>query len=314
MSGVAGAGPLDPESRDLIAAFEASAPPPPDSVSVEEFRQGAYDTLRIAIEPPHPTVAKDVTIPGPGGADIPARRYQPAESEAEGMLVYFHGGGFVRGDLDTHDPLCRALAGAAGCTLISVAYRRAPEHPFPAAVEDALAAAAWATGGSAGPVAVGGDSSGGNLAAVAALETSGLAAQLLLYPVTDATMSAPSLDELAEGRMLTRASMQWYYDQYLPNRAQRTDPRASPLLAPDHAGLAPAIVVTAGQDPVRDDGERYALKLEASGTPVSHLRYPGTVHSFMLYAGALAAGREGIEAVGAQLQRIFRKGGNPALK
>jgi acetyl esterase len=314
VSGAAGAGELDPEARDLIAAFEASSPPSPDSVTVDELRQGAHDALRIAIEPPHPTVAKDVTVPRPNGADIPARRYQPAEDGATGLLVYFHGGGFVRGDLDTHDPLCRALAGAAGCTVVSVAYRRAPEHPFPAAVDDAVAATAWATGGSAGPVAVGGDSSGGNLAAVAALATDRLAAQLLLYPVTDATMSAPSLDELAEGRMLTRAAMEWYYHQYLPDRAQRTDPRASPLLAADHAGLAPAIVVTAGQDPVRDDGERYAAKLQAAGTPVTHLRYPGTVHSFMLYAGALATGREAIEAVAARLRAIFHEGGNPALK
>ena len=344
---------LDPEARELIAAFEANPPPSPATVPVEEYRRAAYDSLRLAAEPARPTLAKDVTVPGRDG-DLPARRYRPTGEEhspiasagaqsdrrsgehrtedltrastaariqggSEGLLLYFHGGGFVRGDLDTHDPLCRALAGAGGCTVVSVAYRRAPEHPFPAAVEDAIAATAWATAGSAGPVAVGGDSSGGNLAAVAALATrdgggTPLAAQLLLYPVTDATMSAPSLDELAEGRMLTRAAMEWFYDQYLPDRALRRDPRASPLLAPRHDELAPAIVVTAGQDPVRDDGERYAAKLEAAGTPVRHLRYEGTIHSFMLYAGALRKGRDAIEAVGAELRRALRKGPNSALK
>ncbi len=305
------AGSLDPEARELIAAFEADPPPPPWTVPVEQYRRAAHDSLRLAAEPLHPTLANDVTVPGGDGV-LPARRYRPTDGQSEGLLVYFHGGGFVRGDLDTHDPLCRALAGAAGCTVLSVGYRRAPEHPFPAAVDDAIAATAWATGGSAGPVGVGGDSSGGNLAAVAALAArpgggTPLAAQLLLYPVTDATMSAPSLGELAEGRMLTRAAMEWFYDQYLPDHAQRQDPRASPLLAKRHDGLAPAIVVTAGQDPVRDDGERYATRLAAAGTPVRHLRYEGMIHSFMLYAGALAAGREAIEAVGAELRRSLRK-------
>lgn len=304
-------GPLDDEARELIATLEAHPPGPPGTVPVEDFRRAALDLLRFAAEPPWPTLAKDIAIPGPAG-DMPARRYRPTDGEPEGLLVYFHGGGFVRGDLDTHDPLCRALAGTASATVLSVAYRRAPEHPFPAAVEDAIAATAWATGGSAGPVAVGGDSSGGNLAAVAALAArdgggTPLAAQLLLYPVTDATMSAPSLDELGEGRMLTRAMMEWFYDQYLPDPAQRDHPRASPLLAQRHDGLPPAIVVTAGQDPVRDDGERYAARLQQAGTPVHHLRYPGTIHSFILYAGALERGRQGIEAVGAELRRTLRE-------
>ena len=309
--------PIDDEARDFLNLAEANPPPPARDVSIEEFRRLAHDALQVSGDPEPVEQIGDEEVPGAAGR-LRARRYVPAQRD-DGLLVYFHGGGFVRGDLDTHDPLCRALAGAGGCTVVSVAYRRAPEHPFPAAVEDAIAATAWATAGSAGPVAVGGDSSGGNLAAVAALATrdgggTPLAAQLLLYPVTDATMSAPSLDELTEGRMLTRAAMEWFYDQYLPDRALRRDPRASPLLAPRHDELAPAIVVTAGQDPVRDDGERYAAKLEAAGTPVRHLRYEGTIHSFMLYAGALRKGRDAIEAVGAELRRALRKGPNPALK
>ncbi len=211
----------------------------------------------------------------------------------------------------THDPLCRRLANRTGCELLAIDYRLAPEHPFPAAAEDAIAVTGWALEQSTGPVAVGGDSSGGNIATVAAIHARDagwpeIAAQLLLYPVTDATMASASLEELAEGRMLTRDVLSWMYDQYLPPGADRSDPRVSPVLAESLEGLPPTVLVTAGNDPLRDDGTRYAARLEAAGVPVEHLSYAGTIHSFMLYAGVLEAGLEGARAVGVAMARLLQ--------
>ena len=307
--------PLDDQARALLDMVAANPPPPPGSVPVEEFRRAAHDALAVAGERVEMQSVEDERVPG-GEGELTARRYRPP-GELHGLLVYFHGGGFVRGDLDTHDPLCRRLARDAGCELLAVDYRLAPEHPHPAGADDALAVTAWAERGADGPVAVGGDSSGGNLAAVATLRARdrggpAIAAQLLLYPVTDVTMSSPSLGELAEGRMLTRSSLAWMYDQYLPPGRDRSDPSASPLLAESLAGLPAAVIVTAGNDPLRDDGTRYAERLEAAGVPVRHLAYPGTIHSFMLLAGALEVGVEACAAAGAALSDALRTARNPA--
>lgn len=307
--------PLDAEARAFLDAVAANAPPPPESMTIEEFRQAAYAALAVAGEREPMAAVQDTEVAGAQGP-LRARRYVPAEGAA-GLLVYFHGGGFVRGDLETHDPLCRRLARAAECELLAIDYRLAPEHPFPAAVDDALAVVESVAADRSAPVAVGGDSSGANLAAVAALHARdaggpALAAQVLLYPVTDATMSSPSLDELASGRMLTRAALAWMYDRYLPEGVDRADSRASPLLAEDHSGVAPAVIVTAGNDPLRDDGARYAERLIDSGVDVKHLSYEGTIHSFMLYAGALGAGLEATAAVGAALRPLLRMPRNPA--
>ena len=307
--------PLDDQARALLDVVAADPPPPPGSVSVEEFRRAAHDALAVSGERPEMESVEEEPVPGAEG-ELAARRYR-APGERHGLLVYFHGGGFVRGDLDTHDPLCRRLARDAGCEVLAVDYRLAPEHPHPAGANDALAVTAWAEQGATGPVAVGGDSSGGNLAAVATLRARdgggpAIAAQLLLYPVTDATMSSPSLDELAEGRMLTRGALEWMYDQYLPPSRDRADPSASPLLAESLAGLPPAVIVTAGNDPLRDDGARYAERLEAAGVAVRHLSYPGTIHSFMLYAGALEIGLAACQAAGSALSDALRTARNPA--
>ncbi len=307
--------PIDDEARDLLNLVEANPPPPPTEVSIEEFRRLAHEALRISGEPEAMEEIDDEAVPG-GGGPLRARRYRPQEAEG-GLLVYFHGGGFVRGDLDTHDPLCRRLANAARCEVLAIDYRLAPEHPFPAAAEDAVAVTEWAGGSWDGPLAVGGDSSGGNIAAVAAIAArdSGspeLAAQVLLYPVTDATMSSPSMDELAAGRMLTRDSLGWMYDQYLPAGADRSDPRASVVLADSLEGVAPAVIVSAGNDPLRDDAVRYATRLEEGGVPVEHISYGGTIHSFMLYAGALQAGMEAARAVGLALRRLLQTARNSA--
>ncbi len=262
--------PIDDEARDLLNYVEANPPPPPTDISIEEFRRLAHDALRVSGEPEALERVDDEEVPGAAGP-LRARRYVPAERD-DGLLVFFHGGGFVRGDLDTHDPLCRRLANAGHCELLAIEYRLAPEHPFPAAADDAVAVTEWAGATWEGPLAVGGDSSGGNIAAVAALERrERVAAQMLLYPVTDATMSSPSMDELAEGRMLTKESLSWMYDQYLPPGVDRSDPRVSVVHAESLEGVAPAVVVSAGNDPLRDDAVRYVARLEeassAGGAP-----------------------------------------------
>jgi acetyl esterase len=307
--------PIDDEARDFLNVVEANPPPPAREVPIEEFRRLAYDALKVSGHPEPLEEIGDEEVDGAAGP-LRARRYMPAEA-GDGLLVYFHGGGFVRGDLNTHDPLCRRLANSSRCRLLAIDYRLAPEHPFPAAAEDAVAATEWAAAQHAGPLAVGGDSSGGNIAAVAAIHARDaggpeLAAQVLLYPVTDATMGSPSMEELAAGRMLTKDALSWMYDQYLPDGADRSDPRASPVLAESLEGVAPAVVVTAGNDPLRDDANRYATRLEEAGVPVEHLVYGGTIHSFMLYAGALQAGMEGSRAVGQALARLLQTARNSA--
>jgi len=234
----------------------------------------------------------DLTIPGPGG-QIPARFYEPPGLGLEGrpLIVYFHGGGWTVGDLDTADGVCRFLALEVPATVLSVDYRLAPEHPFPAAVEDALAAFRWAAldnprlGVDPDRIAVAGDSAGGNLAAAVSLlarEEGGPvpAMQVLIYPATDAIGGQRSREEFAEGFLLTKADMDWYERHYLPPGIDHADPRVSVLRAEDLSDLPPAYVATAGFDPLRDEGEAFAERLRESGVPVALRRHPGLVHSF----------------------------------
>jgi len=232
-------------------------------------------------------------VPGPAGT-LRARLYVPAgqaPDEPAPLLVYYHGGGFVFGDLDTHDGACRLLAAASGASVLSVEYRLAPEHPFPAAVEDAWAAFAWAAenaatlGADPARIAVGGDSAGGNLSAAVSLmarEGGGAkpALQLLIYPVTDLEGTSRSRLTYAEGYILTKADMDAFEGAYLPDGAARDDPRVSMLHVEDLSSLPPAYVVTAGFDPLRDEGEAYALKMREAGTRVALRRHPGLIHSF----------------------------------
>ncbi|MGD9734875.1 MAG: alpha/beta hydrolase [Solirubrobacterales bacterium] len=232
-------------------------------------------------------------IPGPA-VTLPARLYVPAArppSSPAPLLLYYHGGGFVFGDLDTHDSVCRLLAAASGASVLSVEYRLAPEHPFPAAVEDAWGAFAWAAenaaelGADPARIAVGGDSAGGNLAAAVSLlarEGGGAspAMQLLIYPVTDLEGTMPSRLTYAEGYILTKADTDAFEAAYLPDGAARDDARVSMLHAADLSALPPAYVVTAGFDPLRDEGEAYALRMREAGTRVALRRHPGLIHSF----------------------------------
>jgi acetyl esterase len=257
----------------------------------------AQRRAEAAIVAERPTIpmarVEQVEIPGPAGT-LAARRcvpHAPVDKPLP-MLVYFHGGGWVIGDLETHDSPCRFLAANAGVQVLAVDYRLAPEHPFPAAAEDAFAAFAWARdnatrfGIEPDRIAVGGDSAGGNLAAVAALaarDESGPmpAMQLLIYPVTETGRELPSRRTFAEGFLLTRRDMAYYEDRYLPPGTDRNDPRVSVLQADDLAGLPPAYVATAGFDPLRDEGDAYAERLREAGVPVTLHRHPGLVHTFI---------------------------------
>ncbi len=239
--------------------------------------------------------SEDRTIPGPRGP-LRVRIIEPwAPAPRRPVIVYFHGGGWVIGSIESHDGICRALATKVDAIVVSVGYALAPEHPFPAGLEDAVAATRWAIasaasfGGDGTRVAVAGDSAGGNLAAEVALETRHDATrpvfQLLVYPATDLTRSHPSHAIFREGFMLNERSILWFLSKYLADSKDETNPRASPLFAPDLRGLPPALVLTAGFDPLRDEGRAYAEKMKAAGVAVEHRCVEGTIHGFFSFGG-----------------------------
>ncbi len=321
--------PLDPQVQAFLDQVTAMNLPLLNTLSVEEARQ----TVAVLSEmqgAPDPVASVDnLALPGPAG-EIPVRAYTPEQSGPLPVLVYFHGGGWVTGDLETHDGLCRTLANAAGCVVASVDYRLAPEHKFPAAPEDAYAATRWVAenagqiGGDPQRVAVGGDSAGGNLAAVVALmarDRGGpqLVFQLLIYPATDSACDTVSCRENAEGYLLTLETMRWFWNHYLSSDTDRGNPYAAPLRAPDMRGLPPALVLTAEFDPLRDEGEAYAARLRAAGVPVQFKRYDGMIHGFFGMGALVDQARTAMEEVAAGLQAAFssppRQGkGNPLKK
>lgn len=283
---------LDPQAQAVLDLVAKAGRPPYHQLSPKEARQLYRDT-RAALQPDPPEMAavKDSTADGPAGP-IPLRLYRPSASgPTPPVLVYFHGGGWVIGDLDTHDVLCRQLARESKAAVVSVDYRLGPEHKFPAAVEDCWAATRWVAGNGAAlgvdgrRLAVGGDSAGGNLAAVVALmarDAGGpaIALQLLIYPGTDMAAASPSHREFAEGYLLTRDSIRWFIAHYLRSEADVDDWRASPGRAPSLRGLPPALVITAGFDPLCDEGEDYARRLRRDGVLVDSVRYGGMIHGF----------------------------------
>nr|WP_077038383.1 alpha/beta hydrolase [Pelomonas sp. KK5] len=292
-----------------MAAGLAQLPRPDFSrLSVEHYRAG------LAMFPPLPLLHDAVAeVVDSEAAGIAVRLYRPKGlSGPLPLTVYFHGGGFVACGLDSHDNICHRLAVRGGTLVASVDYRLAPEHPFPAPVEDAVAALqalhAQATGLGADParIAVAGDSAGAHLAAVAALEAGvPLRHQLLLYPVIDSRCTALSHHELAEAPMLSAEQMRWFWRQYLPHASQAADPRVALLRREDLARAAPATVITAQYDPLRDEGEAYAQALVKAGVPVAQRRWPGVFHGFASLLGPLDAACEAVDHGAAQLARSF---------
>src|SRR5260370_7289006 len=289
---------LDPAVRHILEGLDALGGPPLEDLPVGEARQAIEGMKALAGEPEAMARVEDLEIPGPGGA-LTMRIYTPeGEASARPGFVYFHGGGWVVCNLDSHDNICRALARRAGAVGIAVDYRLSPEAKFPAAIEDCYVAAEWVAANGArlgldpGRLAVAGDSAGGNMATVVALKSRdqngpAIALQALVYPVTDLHGDTHSREEFAEDHFLTRASMDWFFGHYLARPEDASHAHASPLLAGDLRGLPPALVITAECDPLRDEGEAYARRLEQAGVPVTYRCYPGAVHGFFSMLGVL---------------------------
>jgi len=276
--------PLDPAAEFMITFLTDAGLTFTPGASPQERREAMRSVMAgVAAEPLPVGAVRDDTVPGPAGP-IAVRAYEPTVAAPDAVLLWFHGGGWVTGDLDTHDQLCRQLCNDTGVTVVSVDYRLAPEAKFPAAADDCLAAYEWALG-RFGAVIVGGDSAGGNLAAVVALDARdrGLrapAAQVLVYPVTDYEFESPAMVDNARGYFLEAEGMRWFYECYAGDASDAADPRFSPLRAADHTGLPTAVVVTAEYDPLRDQGAAYADALRAADVPVEYLCAEGIIHGY----------------------------------
>ncbi len=310
--------PLHPDAERLLALIRDAGRPPLETLSPPEARE-AYLATRAVLQPPPDDVAetRGLDIPGPAGP-LPLRFYRGhAAPDPSPCLLYLHGGGWVIGDLDSHDGVCRRLANLAACRVLAVDYRLAPEHPFPAAVDDSAAALAWLVGHAADlgvdpdRIAVGGDSAGGTLAAVLALmgrdgTAPRPAFQLLIYPATDLNMASRSYKDMTDGLPLTTATMRYFIDHYAPDVRQRADWRASPILAESLAGAAPALVVTVGHDPLADEGQAYAARLEAEGVRVAALHLSDHLHGMLTMGRVIAASDAVLQVASLALRDAWR--------
>ena len=311
---------LHPQTRALLDFIEKQGAPATHTLSPAEARV-VSSQRRKRLLPPAPEVASVAArrVPAPAGA-IPLRVYRPwgsHETDLLPVLLYYHGGGFVLGDLDSHDVICRQLANIAGCAVVAVEYRLAPENPFPAAVNDASAALVWLQENAkelrvdATRVAVGGDSAGGALATVTAIAARGNALppivfQLLIYPVTDWRCGSKSHHENGQGYFLTHELIDYFKRHYLPDAALYGDWRASPLLHPDLSNLPPALVLTAGFDPLRDEGGAYAQRLTGSGNVVSHVCFERQIHGFITMGGVIDEANTAVAMCAGELRRALR--------
>jgi acetyl esterase len=311
---------LDPPIGQMLALLEAGGRPHVSSGTPDAGRRG-FRALTVDLRPPALVVpvasTEDLELPGPAGA-LPARVYRPDAAGPLPTILFIHGGGFVIGDIDTHDNQARTICREAEAVVLSLGYRLAPEAPFPAAVEDCTAALAWTAehigelGGDPDRLAIAGDSAGGNLSAVTARlarDNQGprLAAQLLIYPgvdFRDDDHRYPSRDENGEGYFLTRADMEWFHDHYAGG-ADLEDPRLSPILEEDLSGLPPAVIVTAEYDPLRDEGEAYARALEQAGVPVTSRRFDGLIHGFFDLGALSPAANAAVRETCADLRRLL---------
>jgi len=308
---------LDPQVRAVLDLVAKAGRPAYHTLSPKDARQ-LYKDTRAASTPTPPEVGavRDMLA-----GTIPVRVYRPVGAAADAALpalIFFHGGGWVIGDMDTHDVLCRQLTAEAGVVVVNVDYRLAPEAKFPAAADDVWAATRWvaANAGKLGidpaRLAVAGDSAGGNLAAVVALMARDAGApalklQVLLYPVTQIGTETRSYRDFADGYLLTRESMLWFFDHYLPSKDAGADWRVSPMHAPSLAGVAPALVVTAGFDPLRDEGEAYAQKLRDAGVTVDYVCYGGMIHGFVPMGRLIDTANRAVAHVAASLRQSLAK-------
>lgn len=311
---------LHPDAQRVCDLIIESGRPPYETLTPAQARQ-AYLASRRALQPdPEPVLETvELAAEGPAGP-IPLRLYRgmgAGKERPQPALVYLHGGGWVVGDLESHDQLCRALANAAQCIIVAVDYRLAPEHKFPAAVDDAIAAVGWIwanaarLGIDAGRLAVGGDSAGGNLSAVVTLDARDrggppLVFQLLIYPGTDMALKGPSHERHADQLPLTHKTMRWFVDHYLPGAQAKSDWRASPLRAKSFTGLPPALVITAGFDPLCDEGQGYAEALSKAGVPTEHVCFDGQIHGFCTMGRIVGDAGRAMALAGAALRRAFR--------
>jgi acetyl esterase len=308
--------PLDPDAARLAEQISAVLPEPIHTLGVDGARAfvaslGKNRAVGTAVKE-----VRDLEFDGPGGA-LGVRVYWPNDQQLPPILVYLHGGGWVTGSPDGVDLPCRQLCADAGVLVVSVDYRLAPEHQFPAAIEDAYAALHWAhdhageLGGDPNQIAIGGESAGANLAAATALLARNggpaLKFQLLAYPVTEYHVQRPSLVENADAPLLTTADLEWFWNNYLPNPEAALDPRATPSSAADLSRLPPTFVLTGEYDPVRDDGENYAAQLSAAGVQVTQRRYSGVFHSFFGMLGVLAKASQAHADAASELRRYLRE-------
>ncbi|PYR36193.1 MAG: lipase [Acidobacteria bacterium] len=306
--------PLDPQVQAFLKQAAVPGAPALHELPVPQVRELVASMMGANPNSEAVGAVSNLLVPGPGG-EIPIRVYLPRNSGPVPVLVYFHGGGWVAGNVDAYDATCRALTNAAACAVVSVEYRLAPEHKFPAAPDDCYAAVKWVAanaaqfGGDASRLAVGGDSAGGNLTTVVAhmaRDRGGppLQFQLLIYPVTDHNFGTGSYQQNADGYLLTRDAMKWFWNHYLREEADASSPLASPLRSTKLAGLPPAFVITAEFDPLRDEGEAYGERLVEAGVPTVVKRYDGMIHGFFSL-GVFDQGRQAIADAAASLRKAF---------
>jgi acetyl esterase len=313
---------LHPQARALLDFIEQRGIPPTHTLKVAEARS-FYRERRFATQPQSPEVGevRDLQANGPNGT-IPLRLYRPLDGKSSvdtPVLVYFHGGGFVIGDLETHDTLCRELSNLSSCAVVAVDYRLGPEHRFPAAVTDCAAATRWVAAHAlelkldASRLAVGGDSAGGNLAAVVSIDARergdlSIAFQLLIYPATDIRAGSASHIENGQGYLLTRDTIAYFTGHYIADKAHYDDWRVSPLLHADLSNLPPALILTAGFDPLRDEGAEYARRLTAAGSRATYVHFSRQIHGFITMGKVIDEANTAVALCAAELRRVLKQG------
>jgi acetyl esterase len=315
-------GKLDPQAAALLKQIADMKVPELHTLTPEAVRRLMDASTKMVMgKPEKVSRVEDMKIPS-STAQIAVRLYTPEGKGSFPVLVYFHGGGFIFGNIAMVDNLCRATANRASCVVVSVEYRLAPEHKFPAAVDDAYAATGWVAENAVRlkidptRIAVGGDSAGGNLSAVVSLKARDEGKefpiyQVLIYPPTDLSMhSTESISKFSEGYFLTGADMVWFGDLYFEKSQDRHVPYASPLLAPDLSNLPPALIITSEFDPLRDEGEAYGQRLKKSGVPVKISRYAGMIHDFIRMDGVISRAKDAIDEIASSLSEIFQGKGN----